>query len=130
MPTSVHPTVFVIDPDEAIRDGISLLLGSYDLVVKTYPNAEMFLRETMPRDADCILTESELPGISGIELLRHLRARGKQVPVILLTSSLDSGLLQDAQGRGVADIIRKPLINKKLFPSVDAVLNKHRCRAV
>lgn len=124
MHTSVHPTVFVVDPDDAIRDGIRVLLGSYDLDVKAYPDGETFLRDAMPCDSDCILIESELPGISGMELLHNLSAQGKLAPVILLTSSQDSGLLQDAQKHGVASVIQKPLINEKLFSSLDAILNK------
>ena len=122
MNASAYPTIFVVDPDDAIRDGICELLGSYNFDVKAYPDGETFLGEAKPSDSDCILLENELPGISGFELLHSLRTQRRLAPVILLTSSLNSGLPQDAQRRGVSGIILKPLTSEKLLSSLNAVL--------
>src|SRR6185503_6231598 len=84
-----HGTVYVIDDDEAIRDSLSFLLESADIPVVRYPSAAAFLRQLPAINGGCIITDVRMPEVTGIDLLRDLRSRGIDVPVIVITGHAD-----------------------------------------
>ena len=65
-------TVAVVDDDEAVRDALSNLLASLDLGVATFASAEEFLASPACRAAACLITDVQMPGMSGLDLQRHL----------------------------------------------------------
>ena len=66
------PFVHIIDDNDAVRDSLTCLLESEDFAVKAYGSAQAFLDGLLPDDG-CVLTDVQMPGISGLELLRRLR---------------------------------------------------------
>ena len=115
-------TVYVLDPDEAVRDGVRLLLGSFDIEVKAFPDGESFLEECPPSAQGCILIESQLPDVNGLVLLSRLRDKGNTMPVLLLTSSRDEDLAKQAEERGAASVIRKPMVSEHLLRQLASLL--------
>jgi len=115
-------TVYVLDPDEAVCDGVRLLLDSFDIEVKAYPDAESFLEEVASNAQGCALIESQLPDVNGLALLSRLRAMGNNMPVLLLTSSRDDGFASQAVERGAASVIRKPMIGENLLRQLASLL--------
>ena len=69
---NVNFVVHVVDPDQAIADGLAILLSTYDIQVVSYPDAESFLQRWEPESPChcCLLVEAELPGLSGPALLQ------------------------------------------------------------
>ena len=86
MTSSQPPTVAVVDDDEAVRDALSNLLASLDLGVATFASAEAFLASPACRDAACLIADVQMPGMSGLDLQRHLAESGNRLPVILITA--------------------------------------------
>ena len=78
----------VIDNDAAIRKSLSFLMESAELEVRTYDSANTFLAG-LPDVQGCVVTDIRMPGMSGIELLRHLKAMGVALPVIVITGQAD-----------------------------------------
>ena len=72
-------TVAVVDDDEAVRDALSNLLASLDLGVATFASAEAFLASPACRAAACLIADVQMPGMSGLDLQRHL-AEQRQPP--------------------------------------------------
>ena len=81
--------VHVVDPDQAIADGLETLLHTYGMQVRYYPDAESFLaaRPRRARGHCCLLVEADLPGLSGPALLQQIRDGFAHVPVLLFVST-------------------------------------------
>jgi two-component system response regulator FixJ len=114
--------VYVLEPDDGIRDGIRSLLDSFDVEVRTYPDGASFLQHDARSAQGCALIESQLPDLSGLALLGRLRAMGNTIPVVLLTSSRDDGLEQQAVEQGVAGVIHKPMVSERLLEQLASLL--------
>ena len=109
--------VHVVDPDQAIGDGLATLLNTYGIQVAYYPDAESFL-ESQPRTSQghcCLLVDADLPGLSGPALLQQLRDDFAQVPVLLLVSTSSPGLIEAARSSSRVGVIEKPFINGVLI---------------
>lgn len=117
MHLSSNHTVYLIDPDEAIGEALTTLLATYQINVKTFSDAETFLSVSTECDneAGFLLVEINLPGISGLALLRKLRAGGFRLPVLILSDVAGPNLRKQAQRYGALDLIEKPLIKDFLL---------------
>lgn len=128
--SDVTGTLYVVDADTAITEAIATLLGTYDLNVRTFVDAETFLEfrayGTM-RDG-CIMIEVNLPGRGGLALLRQLRAEGVTLPVIILTNAHEPAMHRQAVRFGADRVVEKPLINDTLTYTVINVLREYRRR--
>ena len=80
------PLVAVVDDDISVRESLESLIRSVGMEVRVFASAEEFLNAAHPRKADCLILDVRLPGMSGIELHRHLLARNCKVPVIFITA--------------------------------------------
>jgi two-component system response regulator FixJ len=69
------PTVFIVDDDPAVRDAISLLLRTDELAVATFASAAAFLESTAVQQPGCLVLDVRMPGMSGLDLQKRLRAR-------------------------------------------------------
>lgn len=116
------PTVFVVDDDEAMRDSISCLLESVHLHNRTFGNAKDFLDFCNPRQSGCILLDIRMPGMSGIELLEHLKARGIKMPVIIISGHGDVPLAVRALKLGAFEFLQKPFNAQDMLDHVHAAL--------
>jgi FixJ family two-component response regulator len=104
--SAIRPIVAVIEADEADRRSLCSLLSSLDADVHDYDSAESYLASSV--DAlGCVITDVMLPGMSGLELLRLLRATKVAPPVILLGEESDVRAAVDAMREGAADFIEK-----------------------
>ena len=118
--------VHVIDDDVAVRQSLDFLLRTARLDVKTYESATAFL-EALPRiDGGCIVTDVRMPELSGIDLLRRLKERGVDLPVIVMTGHGDVPLAVEAMKLGAADFFEKPFDDEALVAAVRAALSRRR----
>ena len=110
-------TVYVIDPDEAVHDALTTLLGANDTRVVCYPDAEVFLDSGVVFRAmrGLLLLEANLPGMGSLALLRRLRDQGADLPVVVLTSTSDQDIADQASKAGAMEVIEKPLVSDRLL---------------
>jgi FixJ family two-component response regulator len=115
--------VSVVDDDVSVRKSLDRLIRSARLEVKVFASAEEFLDSDRPCDADCLILDVRLPGISGIELHRHLLASKCELPVIFITAheSDDRARLVAASDWTVA-YFNKPFSGDELLDAVDVAL--------
>jgi FixJ family two-component response regulator len=118
------PLVSVVDDDVSVRRSLDRLIRSVSLEVRVFASAEEFLDSDHPRKADCLILDVRLPGMSGIELHRHLLARRCNVPVIFITAhgSDDCAKLEAASDWTVA-YLTKPFSGDELLNAVHVALN-------
>lgn len=119
MRESEHLTVYVIDPDPAIRDSVELLLESSTVDVLGFENANAFLSQNTLTTACCLLVENALPDLNGLKLISNIRKSGGKMPIALLTNSTDQGLAGLAAQLGINGILRKPLRSQQLMDQIE-----------
>lgn len=115
-------SVFIIDDDKELLDVLRMLIEKHGLVVATYTSCEAFLADDLPANEGCLLVDGYLPGMNGLELLRNLHDRGRQIPSIMMTGQRDVGLAVSAMKAGVSDFMEKPFRNDDLLDSIDRAL--------
>ena len=115
--------VCVIDDDEAARDSLAFLLETDGFVVEAYESAVAFIDAGPPTRGSCIVTDVRMPGMDGIAMLRELRERGDNRPVIVVTGHADIPLAIEAIGSGAFDFIEKPFEADLLLGLVRAALD-------
>ena len=116
--------VHVIDDDDAVRESLEFLLRTAKIEVRTYDSATAFLNTVADGAAGCIVTDVRMPGVSGVDLLRQLKARGSTMPVIVITGHGDIQLAVEAMKIGAADFLEKPFDDEVLLASVKAALGR------
>jgi two-component system CheB/CheR fusion protein len=124
-----RPVIFVVDDDSQIRDGIGGLLEEHGQIVETYADCETFLEAYRPRREACLLVDASLPGMSGLELLQHLRDAGDQVPAIVITGQSDVSMAVEAMKAGASDFIEKPVDQDELLGAVERALELSKTTA-
>jgi two-component system response regulator FixJ len=107
--------VHVIDDDEAVRDSLAFLLETADYFVHAYDSATAFLAKLDTASPGCVVTDVRMPGMSGLELVRALNARGCTMPVIVITGHGDVPLAVEAMREGVVDFIEKPFADETIL---------------
>jgi two-component system, LuxR family, response regulator FixJ len=125
-PLGVKGSVFVVDDEEPLRNALRRLLGASGLPVRTFANAQEFL-DALPRERPaCLVLDLHMPGMTGLELQRELRARGLHIPVIFLTGAGTVTHAVHAMRGGAIDFIEKPFSNDELLERVKGALAADR----
>jgi len=82
-------TVFIVDDDAAICEGLSNLLDSVGIETEQFASAEAFWESWNDARAGCMLLDARLPGASGVEFQEQLRRMGIGLPIIFMTAHGD-----------------------------------------
>jgi two-component system response regulator FixJ len=115
-------TVHVVDDDDAARESLAYLLASAKIKVQTHESAVAFLAALPTLSPGCLITDVRMPGLSGIDLLKHLK-KTTTIPVIVITGHGDVPLAVEAMKIGAVDFLEKPFDDERLIASVRSALN-------
>ena len=134
------PTVFIVDDDASVREGMAWLLRTRRLLSVSFDSAEAFLQtlpsraatptsepakaQTYPRQVACILLDVRMPGMSGLALFERLLANGlaRAWPVIFLTGHADVPTAVNSVKRGAFDFCEKPFSDNALVDRIEQAL--------
>jgi len=116
--TQSEPTVFIVDDDPSVLEGLRLLMKSVKLNVKTYSSAQEFLDSYNPDRPGCLLIDMRMPGISGLELQEILQSRNILIPTIIITGCGEVMDAVQAMKKGAIDFIEKPFNGQYLLDQV------------
>jgi FixJ family two-component response regulator len=114
--------ISVIDDDEPLRIALIGLLRSVGYYGQGFASAEDFLASATRTQFACIITDLQMPGMSGIELKHELAARKCPVPVIMITARTDSDLEAKARASGATCFLKKPFDVNTLVACIDKAL--------
>ncbi len=115
--------VAVVDDDISVRESLESLIRSVGMQVKVFASAEEFLTAAHPRNADCLVLDVRLPGMSGLELHHHLLAHDRKLPVIFITAhASDDRARLEARSDWTVAYLTKPFGEDELLDAVHAAL--------
>ena len=117
-------TVFIVDDDAAVRDGLAMLLDTAGLAVETYDGAAAFLAACSGLRTGCLILDVRMPEMTGPELQAELKRRGIDLPIIFLTAHGDIPTTVQAMKQGATDFLTKPVVGSELLERVQAALEK------
>ena len=101
-------SVVVVDDDEAVRDSLKTLLELQSFKVETFETCQEFLRANTS-DADCLVLDINLPGMSRLELMETMKRGKRSLPTILITARCDNAIRDRAKALGAVALLEKPI---------------------
>lgn len=120
------PVIYVVDDDTDVRQAIRSMLEHDGHLVEDYGDGESFLNGYRPGRNACLLIDANLPGISGLDLLKQLKNVGYSVPTIMITGQSDVPMAVEAMKAGAADFLEKPIRGVELLAGVAHALELSR----
>ncbi len=114
-PKSSAAIVYVVDDDPSVREALSSLLRAVGWQVETFPTATAFLEFRRPDVPACLVLDSRLPGLSGLDLQRQLVDRGDAPPIIFMSSYGDIPVTVRAMRAGAVEFLPKPFREEALL---------------
>jgi FixJ family two-component response regulator len=112
----------VVDDDEAVRESIKSLLRSLGYSVHAFASAEEFLNSPQIHQTSCVISDVQMPGLSGIELQARLHAGGHRIPIIFVTGYPDERVRERAMQAGAVSFMSKPISQANLILCLDRAL--------
>lgn len=109
--------LYLIDDDDSVRVATTLLLEVGGYSVASFASAEEFLK-SIDSPEGLLLTDVRLPGISGLQLLRELKARQCPVCAVLMSAHSDAAMQNEARDAGAADLLLKPVEPTELLDAL------------
>ena len=116
--------VHIVDDEAEVRDALTLLLSTAQIESRSYGSAEEYLTLNPLKEPACILLDNQLPGISGIDLLKHIVAATRESTVIMITGYGDVPTAVSAMKAGAFHFVEKPFDAEALLTTVEEALSR------
>jgi FixJ family two-component response regulator len=116
------PVIAIVDDDESFRHATISFIRSLGYSAAAFPSADAFLNANVVNNTDCLITDVQMPGMSGIELQSHLIAQGHRVPVIFVTAFPETQARSRALRAGAIGFLGKPFGDENLISCLNKAL--------
>jgi len=113
--------IAIVDDDRNLRDALQDLLETAGYESQLYPSAEAFLEKEGYVGADCVLTDINMPGMSGIDMLKELQGLPHLPPIIIMTSYDDCDTISAAANSMAVAFLSKPVDTAELLKCLAAL---------
>ena len=117
------PLISVVDDDESMREAVRGLMKSLGYTAQAFASGEEFLNSRQLPRTSCLIADVQMPGMTGLELHRHLVASGKTIPTILITAYPNDSARQRALADGVVCYLSKPFDESELLACIRSSIN-------
>ncbi len=117
--------ISIVDDDPVVRDATADLLNSLGYTALSFESAEEFLDSGHIKSTGCLITDQQLPGLTGIELQAQLQADGYQTPIIFITAFPEPRIREQALGAGAVAFLAKPFEQAALLRSIESACSIH-----
>lgn len=117
-------TVYIVDDDEAVRQGLGALIQSMGYAVISFADAGSYLQAPPPDRPCCLLLDLQLPGLSGLELQQRLNDEERAVPIVFLTGRGDIPSSVRAIKAGAVEFLTKPFNPTLLANAIRAAVDR------
>lgn len=120
---SARPKILIVDDEPLIRDALSYKLKKEGYDVDTAEDGEKAIDKIDAEDYEIIISDIMMPFISGFELVKILKERGKEAPVLMLTSLNSETAVLKAFDLGADDYMTKPFSPNELSVRIKKLIN-------
>jgi FixJ family two-component response regulator len=110
--------IFLIDDDKSVRRAFEMFLKSAGMEFRSYSSATEFISSSSPVSGDLLVLDLNLPGMSGLELLKKLDKGPIHMPVIVVTAFDDPASRKACRDYGVSAYLRKPVDGEALMDMI------------
>jgi FixJ family two-component response regulator len=118
--------ISIIDDDESIRNSLAGLVRSVGWKALVYATAEEFMESGVHLNTDCVVTDIQMPGLSGLELKDWLTEHSSPAPVIMITARSEKHLRAQALASGAFCFLEKPFASSTLLSCIEKALLETR----
>ncbi|HUK07259.1 MAG TPA: response regulator [Stellaceae bacterium] len=122
------PLISIVEDDRAVRDSLRRLMRSFGYAVEAFPSAVDFLAFPRLDETACLITDINMPAMTGVELYRRLIETGRAIPTIFITAYPDDAVRARALKDGVIGYLRKPFDENNLMFCVRTALARGKSR--
>ncbi len=119
-------TVFIVDDDVSVREGLTELVESLGLQVRAFASAQDFLAYITPEAAGCVVLDVYMPGLTGLDVQRQLKEMNVDLPIIFLTGRGDIPMTVHALKSGAVHFLTKPVREQELMEVIRQALKVDR----
>jgi FixJ family two-component response regulator len=126
--TSIAPTVFVVDDDVNVREGLKALLESVGLQAEVFASAREFLQRQSSDTVSCLVLDVRMPGMSGLDFQAELANAHADIPIIFITGFGDIPMTVRAMKAGAVEFLTKPLREQDFLDAIHVALGRDRAR--
>jgi len=123
---SFRASILVVDDEAAIRDSLHMILEYEGYRVEEAGNGSQALAKVAERAPDAIVLDIKMPEMDGLELLKALRERGYDMPVLMISGHADVATAVEATRRGAFDFFEKPLERERVLLSLRNAVEAYR----
>lgn len=120
------PLVYIVDDEPMIRKAMKQSIISMDCRVECFESAEICVAVLKERACQLLITDINMPGMNGMDLLRHVKSEFAHIAVIVVTGFGEIPVAVEAMKLGAVDFIQKPLDERTLLPAVQLGLKHGR----
>ncbi|MFN2566602.1 MAG: response regulator transcription factor [Gemmatimonadaceae bacterium] len=117
-------TIAIVDDDAGVRTALQQLLRSAGFEALAFASAEEFLAAGHDAASDFLIADVNLPGMSGVGLLKTLAEAGAQLPALLITGRDDAGTIELIRQAGPVPRLTKPFSDDDLFEVIEEALSE------
>jgi FixJ family two-component response regulator len=110
--------ISILDDDRSVREAVKSLVRSLGYEAVTFASAEEYLGADGAHDSECVITDVQMPGMTGIDLQDRLIADGYRRPIIFM-SALSA---EDTGATAASRFLRKPFSDERLIDCLDRAL--------
>ncbi|MDD8012293.1 MAG: response regulator, partial [Acidobacteriota bacterium] len=121
--------ILAIDDDQAVLNYLNIMLlqtGAY--AITPLVNSSRAFHELKSNNYDLLLLDMDMPDVSGLDILKHIKEKGIDIETIVLTGVEDVELAVSAMKLGAFDYLTKPVDNDQLLKVISTVLENRRER--
>jgi FixJ family two-component response regulator len=118
--------IAVVDDDESVRESLPDLLREFGFAARAFASAEALLASGCVDEAQCLILDVAMPGMSGCHLQRELLQRRQTVPIIFITAHGGETMRLRLLERGAIECLLKPFSDTALLGAIQTALRVDR----
>jgi FixJ family two-component response regulator len=116
------PVISIVDDDPSIRAATQSLIRSLGLKAQTFASAEEFLQSPFLDDTACVISDIQMPGMSGVDLQQRLIRDNRHIPIVFITAFPNEVTERHVLQAGAFGFLHKPFDSQALITCIRTAL--------